>query len=122
MKIILVVDDQKLWRDRLKEMIVEAGHGALEAGCCDEALEAVGRYRPDLILLDYQMPAVGGAETARRIRSLDYCESVPIIMVSGHELPGGCHGTPIPHVNGFLDKRDLHDKLLDCIQHHLTAA
>lgn len=122
MKLILVIDDQKLWRDRLKEMIIEAGHSALEADCCDEALVAVGRCRPDLILLDYQMPSVDGAETARRIRSLDYCESVPIIMVSSHELPGGCNGTPIPHVNGFLDKRVLHDKLLDCIQHYLTAA
>lgn len=122
MKVILVIDDQKLWRDRLTEMIVEAGHRALEAGCCDEALEAVGRCRPDLILLDYQMPVVGGAETARRIRSSKYCESVPIIMVSGQKLPGGCRGTPIPHVDGFLDKKDLHDTFQDCIRRYLTPS
>jgi two-component system cell cycle response regulator DivK len=122
LKTILVVDDQKMWRDRLKEMIVEAGHRALEAGCCDEALEAVGRCRPDLILLDYQMPAVSGAETARRIRSLEFCNSVPIIIVSGQNLPGGCRDTSIPHVDGILDKKDLRDKLLDCIRHYLTAA
>jgi two-component system cell cycle response regulator DivK len=121
LKTILVVDDQKLWRDRLKELITEAGYRALDVACCDTAIEAVAQCQPDLILLDYQMPGVNGVETARRIRAMEGCEVMPIIMISGEELPGGCHGTQIPHVNGFLDKKDLRNKLLTCMEHYLTV-
>lgn len=121
MKTILVVDDQQMWLDRLKELITEAGHRVLGVACCDTAIETVSQCQPDLILLDYQMPGVNGVEMARRIRTIEGCKAVPIIMVSGEELPGDCNGTPIPHVNGFLDKKDLRNKLLTCMEHYLTV-
>ena len=121
MKTILIVDDAILWRERLKELIAGIGYRVLEAEGPDAALDAISQGPPDLILLDYQMPGIDGAATARRIRACEGCETVPIIIVSSAELPGGCEETPIPHVNGFLDKKGLYDNLLRCMEHHLAA-
>ena len=120
MKTILVVDDAKLWRDRLKEIILDAGHSVLEADSGEIAVDMVRKSRPDLILLDNRMPGMGGLEAARRIRDSEGCDTVPIIMLSSEDLPGSTEGTSVPGINSFLDKKDLRNNLLDCIDHYLS--
>jgi CheY-like chemotaxis protein len=120
LKTILVVDDAKLWRDRLKEIILDAGYSVLEADSGEVAVDMVRESRPDLILLDNRMPGMGGLEAARQIRDSAGCETVPIIMLSSEDLPGSSEGTSVHGINSFLDKKDLRNNLLDCIDHYLS--
>lgn len=122
MKTILVVDDAKLWRDRLKEIILDAGHSVLEADSGEIAVDMVRASLPDLILLDNRMPGMGGMEAARHLRDSEGCATVPIILISSEDLPGSCKGTSIPNINGFIDKKELHNNLLDCIDHYLRVS
>ena len=67
---VIVVDDRRLARIAAKA-IVEASKDLIwlgEATTADEALALVSRVKPDLVLLDVEMPGVDGAETARRLR------------------------------------------------------
>jgi len=80
---ILVVDDEAPIRDVLCEYFEGQGFG-VEAACDGEAaLSALGRYRPDLVLLDVRMPGIDGVEVLRRIRHAD--PKVPVIMVTANE-------------------------------------
>jgi two-component system, OmpR family, KDP operon response regulator KdpE len=76
---ILIVDDAQQVRRVLRAALSSAGYTIYEAGTGEEALEAIRKTTPDAILLDVNMPGMGGLEACREIRrSLD----VPILMLT----------------------------------------
>jgi CheY-like chemotaxis protein len=84
-KRILVVDDEASVREVLKGYFA-AQYGTYElqtASTGEEAVAAVTKSSPDLILLDVEMPGMGGVEALRAIRALD--PRIPVLMVTGNE-------------------------------------
>jgi two-component system, OmpR family, KDP operon response regulator KdpE len=76
---ILVVDDEPQIRRVLRSTLSTQGYVITEAKTGEEALESLREERPDLVLLDMNMPGMGGIETCREIRrALD----APIIMLT----------------------------------------
>lgn len=76
---ILIVDDEPQIRRVLRTTLSSHGYSVAEARGGDEALEAIRAGRPDLILLDVNLPGISGLDTCREIRrSMD----VPIIMLT----------------------------------------
>ena len=69
MKKILVVDDNPVSRELIREVLEDNHQRVLEAGNGEEALEKVLQEEPDIILLDIQMPVLDGYEVLRRIRA-----------------------------------------------------
>lgn len=76
---ILVVDDEPQIRRVLRTTLTSQGYAVVEAKSGDEALDLFRLDRPDLILLDVNMPGRSGIETCREIRSTS---DVPIIMLT----------------------------------------
>lgn len=76
---ILVVDDEPQIRRVLRTTLSSQGYVMREAATGEEAVEAVRKERPDLILLDVNMPGIGGTAAAREIREM--CDA-PIIMLT----------------------------------------
>ena len=87
-KCILVVEDQLDNRRILRDMLSNAGYELIEAESGEEALTAVEAQRPDLILMDIQLPVMDGYEATRRIRSKPELRSIPIIAVTSYALAG----------------------------------
>jgi two-component system, response regulator, stage 0 sporulation protein F len=81
---ILVVDDEEPVRDVLCEYFESQGFGVEATPDGEAALVALGRHRPDLVLLDVRMPGIDGVEVLRRIRRAD--PDVPVIMVTANEV------------------------------------
>jgi two-component system KDP operon response regulator KdpE len=76
---ILVVDDEPQIRRVLRATLASQGYSITEAKSGEEALESLRRQRPDLILLDINMPGMDGVETCREVRR---SSQVPIIMLT----------------------------------------
>jgi two-component system KDP operon response regulator KdpE len=76
---ILVVDDEPQIRRVLRSTLSTRGYVITEAKTGEEALESVRKERPDLILLDVNMPGMGGMEACREIRR---GSDTPIIMLT----------------------------------------
>jgi two-component system KDP operon response regulator KdpE len=76
---ILIVDDEPQIRRVLRTTLASQGYTVAEARTGDEALEHIRSERPDLILLDVNMPGISGLETCREIRG---SSDIPIIMLT----------------------------------------
>src|SRR3954451_25231718 len=87
-KCILVVEDQEDNRQILRDLLDNANFEMVEAENGEEALVAVAKRRPDLILMDIQLPILDGYEVSRRIRADPALRSIPIIAVTSYALSG----------------------------------
>ena len=85
---ILVVEDQMDNRQNLRDLLGNAGYELLEAENGVEALAAVARQPPDLILMDIQLPVMDGYEATRRLKADPATKSIPIIVVTSYALSG----------------------------------
>jgi CheY-like chemotaxis protein len=80
---ILVGDDNEQMRRLIVELLEAEGYEVTEARDTGEVLEQVSRVRPDLLVLDVQMPGGGGIEALRAIRSDPANGGVPVLLLSG---------------------------------------
>ena len=120
-KCILVVEDQPDNRRILRDLLVNAGYELVEAESGEEALTAVTERRPDLILMDIQLPVMDGYEATRRIRSNPELKSVPIIAVTSYALIGDEAKALAAGCSAYVTKPFSPRALLAKVQEHLTV-
>jgi len=99
-KRILVIEDQEDNRQIVRDLVTASGYELIEATTGEEGLEVAARERPDLILMDIQLPGIDGYEVTRRIKANPKLRKIPIIAVTSYALSGddkkafaaGCDG------------------------------
>jgi len=87
-KCILVVEGQKDNRQIIRDTLAGSDYQITEAEDGEQALAAVAKQRPDLILMGIQLPIMDGYEVARRIKADPALRSIPIIAVTSFALDG----------------------------------
>jgi two-component system, OmpR family, response regulator MprA len=80
---VLVVDDDPDVRDSLRRSLTFEGYQVTEAADGAQALDAIAAARPDIVVLDLQMPVLGGLETCRRLR--EQGDDVPVLMLTARD-------------------------------------
>ena len=87
-KRILVVEDQEDLRDVLRTLLVGSGYEMLEAADGEAGVAKAQSDRPDLILMDIQLPVLDGYEATRRIKTDPSLKATPVIAVSSYAMKG----------------------------------
>jgi len=87
-KRVLVVEDQEDNRRIVRDLLTTAGFEILEAVTGEEGVAAAEADRPDLILMDLDLPVLNGYEAARRIKANPALAKIPIIAVTSYALSG----------------------------------
>ncbi|MGF1545796.1 MAG: phosphate regulon transcriptional regulator PhoB [Thiotrichales bacterium] len=80
--LILIVEDEPSVREMIAFAMNTAGFQVVTAETAEAALTEIDNRLPDLVLLDWMLPGMGGLEFARRLRRDDYAREVPIIMLT----------------------------------------
>ena len=83
---IMVVEDYEDTRVLLKQWLEGLGYSVLEASNGQEAVEIADRERPDLILMDLDLPILDGIAATQQIRQKPQLERVPIVAVTAYPM------------------------------------
>jgi len=116
---ILVVEDQEDNRQILRDLLTNSGYKLVEAEDGEQALTIAGRQRPDLILMDVQIPLIDGYEVTRRLKADPVLRAIPIIVVTSYALSGDESKARAAGCNGYVSKPYSTRQLLATIQHYV---
>lgn len=111
-KRILVVEDELLIRLALSDGLRDAGYQVIEACSGDEAAEALGTVRPDLVISDVRMPGSLDGIALLAIVRREFPE-LPVIIVSGHLRPSAALADGATQ---FLAKPYAMDEMLQAVE------
>jgi CheY-like chemotaxis protein len=84
---VLVVEDNPMNLKLLRDVLKVKGYRVLEAGTAEEGLEIVRAERPDLILMDIQLPGMDGVTALRELKADFSTSSIPVIAVTASAMP-----------------------------------
>ena len=87
-KRILAIEDHAENRRILRLLLASGGYEMLEAVTGEEGVAMAEKERPDLILMDIQLPGLDGYEATRRIKANPAIRHIPIIVVTSYALSG----------------------------------
>lgn len=119
---VLVIDDSQYMRKIVRNLLLNVGvREVYEAGDGVSGLEAIRTLEPDIVILDYELPMLNGAELVRIVRSPDVfpLPHVPIIMLSSHADRTRVIEASQLGVNEYLVKpvsaKSLHDRIISIL-------
>lgn len=82
--VVLVVEDDEFQHKILEQMLAEMNVDLIFATTGTKALATLRKHRPDLILMDVDLPDIDGVETTRRLKSVEQFANIPVVMITGH--------------------------------------
>jgi len=88
MKRVLVVEDTEDNRQIIRDLLTSAGYEMIEAVTGEQGVAMAAEHRPDLILMDMQLPVLDGYEATRRIKANPALRHIPVIAVTSYALSG----------------------------------
>lgn len=80
---VLIVDDREFDRILYREYLGDTAYGFKELDDGEAVLAALEEYNPDIVLLDWQMPRVGGLETLKKLKAHELWRHIPVIVITG---------------------------------------
>ena len=85
---ILLVEDHEDNRRIVRDLLTPSGYEVIEALTGEDGVAMADSHRPDLILMDIQLPGLDGYEATRRIKANPALRAIPIIAVTSYALSG----------------------------------
>ena len=116
---VLVVEDLDVARELLASLLISFGHEVFTATQGREALDLWQQHRPDLVLMDVQMPIMDGITATRILRSLEQEHGwprTPVVAATGHSTPRDRRGCASAGMDEMLVKPVEIDKLRDVLE------
>jgi two-component system, cell cycle response regulator DivK len=101
---ILVVEDNEKNMKLFRDVLHASGYRTLEAATGERAVELVLEHRPDLVLMDIQLPDIGGVEALGRLRADGRTASVPVLALTAQAMEGDRERFLAAGFDGYLSK------------------
>jgi two-component system, cell cycle response regulator DivK len=118
-KRILVIEDTEDNRRIFRDLLVPSGYELIEAVDGAQGVAIASTEKPDLILMDIQLPIVDGYEATRRIKANPELRHIPIIAVTSYALSGDEEKSRAAGCDGYLAKPFSLQQVLDAVHNFL---
>jgi two-component system, cell cycle response regulator DivK len=120
-KRILVVEDHEDNRQILRDLLGASGFEIIEAHDGESAHPIAAKEKPDLILMDIQLPGLDGYEATRRIKADPALARIPVIVVTSYALSGDEEKAREAGCDDYVAKPYSPRQLLAKIRHYLPG-
>jgi two-component system cell cycle response regulator DivK len=101
---VLVVEDNERNMKLFRDVLQASGFRTLEATTGERAVELVFEHRPDLVLMDIQLPDIDGIQALDRLRADDRFASVPVLALTAQAMEGDRERFLAAGFDGYLSK------------------
>ena len=120
MKTILIVEDNEKNMKLVRDILRHNGHDTIEATTGGDGVRLASERRPDLILMDIQLPDIDGIQALRRIREHDALDATPVVAVSASVMPDDQQKIVTSGFDAFVTKPINLKHFQDTVQRFLT--
>jgi two-component system, cell cycle response regulator DivK len=120
--IILIVEDNELNLKLLKDILDFRGYATVVTGVGAAACDLARKHRPNLILLDIQLPDISGEVAAHRLKADEQTRAIPIIAVTAFAMPGDRTKILNSGCDDYISKPVNIHELLRLIEHYTDEA
>ena len=121
-KTILLVEDNEFNRKIVRDLLARTSYRLVEAVDGEAGVAAAQREKPDVIVMDVQLPKISGLEATRRLRAIPETAKTPIIVVTSFALSGDDKKAMEAGATAYLAKPYSPRQLLDAIKRHAGDA
>lgn len=87
-KKIVIVEDNPFNMELVHDILAIKGYDIYEAVDAEQGLEIIARVKPDLVLMDIQLPGMDGIEATRLIKSQESTKNIPVVAVTANAMKG----------------------------------
>jgi len=101
---LLIVEDNQDNRELAIKVLKNKGYEIIEAVDGEEAIEKAISEKPDLILLDISLPKLDGYEVAKRLKSMEEFQEIPIVAFTAHAMKGDREKVIVVGFEGYISK------------------
>jgi two-component system cell cycle response regulator DivK len=101
---VLVVEDNEKNMKLFRDVLQASGYQLLEATTGELAVELAIEHRPDLVLMDIQLPDIDGIEALGRLRANAHTDSIPILALTAQAMQGDRERFLEAGFNGYISK------------------
>jgi two-component system, cell cycle response regulator DivK len=120
MSTILIVEDNEKNMKLVRDILRHKGYATLEAATGAEGVRLALEGRPDLVLMDIQLPDIDGIEALRQIRAVSALDAVPVIAVSASVMPDDQQKIVTSGFDAFVTKPIDLKRFVDTVQRFLA--
>jgi len=118
-KTILIVDDESKNMKLFCDLLQVSGYATIEAGSGSVAVALARKRKPNLILMDIQMPEMDGVKAVQIIKADDTVKHIPVVALTAFAMKGDEEKILDAGFNGYISKPIQIKKFLDMIEKHL---
>jgi two-component system cell cycle response regulator DivK len=116
-KTVLIVEDNELNMKLFHDLLQANGFETIETRNGIEALDLARKHKPDLILMDIQLPEVSGLEVTKWIKEDDELKAIPVIAVTAFAMKGDEERIREGGCEAYLSKPISVAKFLETVRH-----
>ena len=121
MSVILIVEDNEKNMKLVRDILRHNGHTTLEAVTGEEGVRLALSERPDLVLMDIQLPDIDGIEALRRIRAERTADAIPVVAVSASVMPDDQQKIVTSGFDAFVTKPINLKQFLETVKRFLAG-
>ena len=119
-KTVLIVEDNELNMKLFNDLLEAHGYVTLQTRDGMEALKIAREHRPDLIVMDIQLPEVSGLEVTKWLKEDDHLRAIPVIAVTAFAMKGDEEKIREGGCEDYIAKPISVTRFLETIQRHLN--
>jgi two-component system cell cycle response regulator DivK len=121
MSLVLIIEDNDKNLELVRDILQAKGYSTLEAGTAEDGLEIARGQAPDLILMDIQLPGMGGIEALKVLRDNPATAALPVVAITASVMKADREQIMRAGFDGFIEKPITVRSFLEVVEGALQA-